>query len=512
MIGEQQILFEIVRQTGRAIIAFVKSEPRVAAGQKVDHLEAVGRSISNALKWGFTLQVFGMSKPRDPRVDAVPLRLAEQQRKFRGRDSQEVVDEQYLDRTSCPLVLLGDPGSGKTTTLKRLVQRLVLEEDSEAAVAGALPIVIPLRELASDESLIPRIAEAIGFQVEFRESSISSKSELAIGSKPSRRADSDLWIGQMRARSVIAKFLSTNRAVVIVDGLDEARCDGASLTRELVWLSRNAAASQIIVSCRTGDFHGALEGFEVLEICPLSESEIREICSKYTTDPSAFLAALTVKPYRDLADRPLFLVYLLLIFARYKYLPPQPVDVYRMIVLLILKEWDAQRDISRLSRYANFTHERKLGFLAALSYELTFRIRLKSFSHKQLVRAYKAINSRFDLPDDDESAAEVVSEIESHTGLIVAAGPLLYEFSHLSLQEYLAADYMSREAYSQHLNDYLETAPGPVAISIALASDPGISFAAVFLGLVSLTYRRSPVSYEDFYKRGRASGLKPRSE
>lgn len=491
---------EIARWTLRALAAFVKSEPTVAVGQLPNPEAAIARSVSEALQWGLALQVFGMPKAKDPRTDAIPLRLSESQRRFKGPGSQVEVDEEYLDRSSSPIVLLGDPGAGKTTTLKRLVQRLILDELDSTSRPGTLPIVVRIRELTAGESIVPRIAEAIGLHATTLGDHVSSRIQRSpeeswdktITITPTR----ELWIGQMRARDAVAQFLSNNHAVLIFDGLDEAAGNADLLKNEIMWLARNAMSSQVIVSSRTGDFHSALEGFEILEICPLSNSEIEEICRKYTPDPNKFMHALTSTPYRDLADRPLFLVQLLLLFNRYKYLPPQPADVYPMIVVLILQEWDAQREVPpRSSKYANFTHERKRAFLAALSYQLTFRVRSKTFSHSDLLLAYGAVNTLFGLPN--ESAVEVVTEIESHTGLLVTAGVGLYEFSHLSLQEYLAAEYMSKEAYSVHLHDYLEHYPAPVAISIALASDAGISFAAVFLGHPLV----SPQSIASFLRR-----------
>jgi hypothetical protein len=215
------------------------------------------------------------------------------------------------------------------------------------------------------------------------------------------------------------------------------------------------------------------------ELAPLNSEEVRKIVGLSGIDPDRFLNALLSTPYSDLADRPLFLTQLLLIFQKYDYLPKQPSEVYRLITLLSLREWDAERGLARTSKYTDFSPDRKLLFLAAISYHLTFRIKQKVFSSNDLHRAYSQVCSRFDLPSNQASA--VVAEVESHTGLIVASGHSEFEFCHLSLQEYLAAEYISRETHGIHLRDYLDQYTAPVAISIALASDPSIAFASLFL-------------------------------
>jgi hypothetical protein len=89
------------------------------------------------------------------------------------------------------------------------------------------------------------------------------------------------------------------------------------------------------------------------------------------------------------------------------------------------------------------------------------------------------IYDRFGLPLRE--AGQVIAEIETHTGIIAVAGPHTFEFAHLSVQEYLCADYMVREPLAEHFKDYVEKYPAPVAIAVTLSSNPSNSFAAVIL-------------------------------
>jgi hypothetical protein len=137
---------------------------------------------------------------------------------------------------------------------------------------------------------------------------------------------------------------------------------------------------------------------------------------------------------------------------------------------LLLQEWDAQRGIVRRSVYAGFDADRKLEFLATLAFHLTFVIKAKTFSEAQLRGAYRAIHTSFELPR--EEVAQVVTELESHSGIIAVANLDRFEFAHLSMQEYLCGYYIVRDPFAKHIDEYLQEYPGPIAVAVTLASSP----------------------------------------
>ena len=74
----------------------------------------------------------------------------------------------------------------------------------------------------------------------------------------------------------------------------------------------------------------------------------------------------------------------------------------------------------------------------------------------------------------------MVDEIQSSTGIMIASS-IGYEFSHLSLQEYLCADYIVREPFAENLPKYVAEYPAPSAISISLSSNSSTWFAGLVL-------------------------------
>jgi hypothetical protein len=132
-----------------------------------------------------------------------------------------------------------------------------------------------------------------------------------------------------------------------LDGLvryTEARCEGSvnmrrDTTLEIVRLARSVEGAKVVVSSRTGDLAIPLEGFTALEIAPLSQRQVHDIAARWLSHPDDFLEALAVLPYHDIADRPLLLRQLLLLYQRYGFLPEQPAQVYKRVIRLLLEEW-----------------------------------------------------------------------------------------------------------------------------------------------------------------------------
>lgn len=470
----------IVLQAAIQIVrAFVQQRHQTPSGDaefeveaKIDIDAKVGRHLRESLNWSGRIQFLGMARAEDTDSSTIALRLAAEPRRFRSLQSPSDRQESDLVSDSRNYILLGDPGAGKTTTLKRVVRRLLLDAPTVVDDAYQFPVVLRLRDLEVGETIALAIAKALGFPYHRR-----------------RKGDDTwydgLWMGTTRLEHVVADFLNTGRAVLILDGLDEVPGSSEEAVRkELTWMALNTDGAKIIVTCRSGDYASMVEGFDLMEICSLEQGEIAAIAGLWLDDARPFLEALNRAPYGDIADRPLLLTQLLFLYKRYGYLPDQPSQVYRRVVSLLLQEWDAERGIRRRSRYAQFDPDRKAAFLAAIAYHLTFRIKKKVFAEADLLEVYRLIHVRFQLPGVE--ARQVIGEIETHTGIIALAGHGAYEFSHLSLQEYLCADYLIREPYSERLVQYLVEYPAPVAVAVALSSNPSTT-------LASLLQRRTTV-------------------
>lgn len=249
----------------------------------------------------------------------------------------------------------------------------------------------------------------------------------------------------------------------------------------------------MILTCRSGDY-AHLEGFRLLELSPLTPHQVEEVAARWLDDSTDFFDQLKENPARDLVDRPLFLAQLLVVYKNGgERVPSQPSALYRQITRLLLQDWDEQRKVTRRSSYAHFHVEEKLEFLSALAFELTVEYKTTRFTASTLEGIYRKLAKRFELPEGE--ANRVAREIESHTGLVVESGGE-YEFSHLSLQEYLCGYHIVRMPFTGRIVLYFNAYPAPLAVASALSADPTRWVASLVLNdaiLSSPTSGRSSV-------------------
>lgn len=340
--------------------------------------------------------------------------------------------------------LLGDPGAGKTTTLRRLANVVALADQQRSGDQFRFVVLLVCREEDwSDSTLLQHLRDKVGI---------------------TPKIASELDDPDARLRAVL-----DSGALVVVDGLDEvaaAARDG--IERALVSLGRHLTNAKIIVSCRTGDYT-PLEQFDTAEILPLTVEQIRRasIALLGPSDGALFVEQLessSDNPSLALVDRPLFLGFTAMIFKARGTVPDRPVELYDAITRLVIQDWDEHRSVQRPSRYAGFTVDDKRRFLSDLALELLLKQR-QQFTHAELLTAYGEIHERYDLPASQ--AVRVARELESHTGLIQEVGQH-FEFSHLSLQEYLAADSFNRAG--ARTRELWTEVPAVAAVAVALAS------------------------------------------
>jgi hypothetical protein len=475
-----------------AIVALLRSSAELIKASKELHakgeepiIDKLATHIRSIEAWSGQVQFLGMSTSVPTDKTTIPIKINSHPRTFiSSSDKNKSLTEADIISSERNFLILGDPGSGKTTIVKRLLRAILLKEPRSKADACNFPMLIIAREVKPGNSIVQSIADELGLQYEVKEptevSSDSSGPSLyeKTPSEPGYYYSKGTYYYQgRRLENVIVDFLNESRALLFVDGIDElGEVMRSMIEPELERLARGNGV-KIIVTCRSGEYgRRQIEGYNVVEVAPLKVAEIRRISKKWATKPTEFLSALDKAPYRDAADRPLFLTQLIQVYNAFSRLPTRPADVYQKIITLSLDTWDRGRRVFRKSQYAEFDSERKLDFLAALSFELTYKIRTKRFSHKELETAYQAICGRFGLPPN--KAEEVCTEVEGHSGLILKSYDF-FEFSHLSLQEYLCAYHMVRLPFEPIMVEYLDQYPAPVAVAVSISAEPSSWLAAL---------------------------------
>jgi len=342
--------------------------------------------------------------------------------------------------------LLGGPGAGKTTSLKRVAQVAL---DQHESGQGGVPILVRLRDVSTNEPLIPYILAELGVSVW---SNIKSEPEVA----------------KWRVRTLVS-ILEKMEAILLLDGLDEVDPDcRRDVEDDIEGLIKSSKRLRVILTCRTAEYRFAIPRLQPYTIQPLTPTQVATFAQRWLGGEKApaFIQAVRAAPYSGTEVVPLTLAHYCAIYERFGELPEKPMDVYEQVVSLFIEDWDRQRGLTRKSQYADFSPRKKERFLQAMAYQLTTRGARGGFSEEDLLVAFDEIAADFSLPS---YATDVVQEIESHTGLIIQSGFKRFEFFHLTVQEYLTAMYAQRTPSA--IATLFPKYPDELALVVAASAD-----------------------------------------
>jgi predicted NACHT family NTPase len=438
--------------------------------------------------WAKNIEFFDLTPPISTLNNTIRLDITFNLRKITNKEKRSnVIHEEGVFSSNDHYLIIGDPGSGKTTTLKRLIQLFIHSKDE-----FDMPLLIRFRDINVADNLYIHICKLLGIEYETRKKqqtkTYKTRDRYSNVVEQTRVIEyEEYYLLGEKLEQIIPELLSSRRFLILMDGLDEINgVISDSIIDEVIKLSMSISNSKIIITTRAYS-NRSFTNFLICEICELTEPQSKQIIAFWCEQPDEFLIALSNKSYRDLANRPLFLTFLLILYTNnegsdiHTRLPIYSRDVYEEIIDFFLKRWDFSRGIKyRKSSYEKFTINQKKNFLSELSFELTYHIKEKVFSKDHLRLAYTRIYKHYPGLIEDDSEG-VILEIESHTGIIVGSFYNLFEFSHLSLQEYLCANFIVKQPYSPKIVDYLREFPSPLALVISISSNPTDWFSHIIL-------------------------------
>ncbi len=344
------------------------------------------------------------------------------------------------------LIVIGDPGTGKTTFLRRVAHALCQTQlgDDPAAARQRLgitdrtfPVIVRLNELAEHLTLRRHAADA-----------------------PSG-ADSPAWlphhlaaVSQSNGWGLDAEFfvrqLESGRCTVLLDGLDEApdRVSRERLTRLIENAAGKYRGCRFVVTSRPAAYTDEviLPGFAHAIINPLADhavelflrrwcealyGERREAAGAHLKE---LLAALRARPdIRRMARNPVMLTALAVVHWNEKRLPEQRADLYESII-----RWLSR---SRQQKPGREKAERSVVLLQELALRMQnhpqgMRTQVpKRWAAEQLAAEWGA--GKVDK-DSIQTAEAFLDAEELDSGIVVGRGSDV-QFWHRTFQEFLAA-------------------------------------------------------------------------
>lgn len=434
---------------------------------------AINEHQKEVKNWSEEISFKDLLRPKATSEVFVPLDIYLLPRRQRFSDSEQLLSAPlssvFTGSDISHLVMLGQPGAGKTTAVKHLCQQMLT--GSEIFPEQSFPLLIRLRDLNNATSASGDLQDLIVERIQAMfDIPLNFPPELEPeGASETRKS--------LRERAVVT-ILETLHPLILLDGLDEVshKAKRDSIIAGVRRLAIQLETARIILTARTGEFTYHIEKMTAYEIAPLSPLQIQQFAAGWlgAADAEIFLAQVRSSPFSDAAIKPLTLAHLCAIFERVHKIPEKPKSVYKKIVSLLLEEWDQQRSVRRVSAYSDFEVDRKADFLADLAHNLTTSSKTSTFSRLDLLESYEQISVNYGLRNSEAQA--VVNELETHTGLIVQSGTDLFEFSHKSLQEYLTAVFIVGLPSIPPGMIELQLMPNELAIATALSSRPSKYF------------------------------------
>ncbi|MBD2182025.1 NACHT domain-containing protein [Planktothrix sp. FACHB-1355] len=349
------------------------------------------------------------------------------------RDGLKVANEkQYL-------MVLGGPGAGKSTFLRKLGLE-VLKGFQGGFEHECIPVFIELK----------------GFRSENMDVQKSIVEEFRLCDFPNPEEST-------------TKLLEQGKLLILLDGLDEVPAKVMNETigqiQNFVDLYKN---NRFIISCRTAAYRQNFRRFTDVAMAEFDNAQIKqfignwfhsELDKKLGTAQKCWqlLQKRENAAAKELAQTPLLLTLLCLVYDRSQNFPANRSILYRKALRVLLEEWAAEKRILQDEIYQGMRTELEEILLAEIAH-IGFEADRLFFSQQEVVSQIKAfLASNLNAPKHLDGEG-VLKAIAVQQGILVERAEDVFSFSHLTLQEYLTAQYITDhyqipKLVAEHLND-----------------------------------------------------------
>ena len=384
----------------------------------------------------------------------VPLRLHPRKagEKARSWTTPELLRRllQPAKKGAARVVVLGDPGSGKTTLCRFAAQVIAgAAQVPEVEVHGEpLPLLLPFRDYvrqcreSGDRDLLTYLYE-------------QARNHLQ----------------QPLPEGLLEQVLERGEAVLLLDGLDEVGEAGeraSTVERITAFLGRFPRLPALLTSRIAGYDQAPLadrgaDACQHLELQPFTnEDQARFVTAWYQAqepdDPVArehgmaeLSAALASDPrVRELARNPMLATLIALVHRYEARLPGERAKLYELCVKTLLETWPA----AKKREFREIDEGRQRAYLEELALRMQgARVddedREVTIARRELLTAFSEIvHARGESAEPPETLQRRLERwltfLAEGTGLLVEQRPGVFGFFHLSLLEYLAARGLER--------------------------------------------------------------------
>ena len=345
------------------------------------------------------------------------------------------------------LMVLGGPGAGKSTFLRR-VGIEALKGKRGQFQHERIPVMLELKRFDSEEMDWELLKKAISEE---------------FGA-----------VGFDFSADFVEEALKQGKLLILLDGLDEVPKVNQDKVAQAIQnfasrYNKERQGNRVIASCRIAASRSGFTNFTDIELADFDDEQIQQFITNWfysDLDQATKVAEKcwnllnegNYKSAKELAQTPLLLTFLCVVYDRTQSFPANRATLYRKALDILLEEWAAEKRIRHESIYDGLNTELEKILLAEIAYRGFVEDRLFFTREELVVQIQKFLEDSVDKPKYLDGKA-VLTAIAVQQGILTERAEDIYSFSHLTVQEYLTAQYLSQnqsvltKVISKHLTE-----------------------------------------------------------
>ncbi len=376
-----------------------------------------------------------------------------------SRESHRISAQEMINREN-RLVLLGDPGSGKSTIINYLAYIMAQAEAAQDPKGWMnqlkktgpwdhnvlFPVRIILKEVTET---IPRNTK-------------TGKAKLLIGYLKKMLEDWELTNYWPTLRAGLSN--GDKKFLILLDGLDEVSSEYRKIVVEMIDdFADTYKRHHYLVTCRIYAYVGQayqLKKFKQATLMPFTDEQIGLFISAWYNQMAALdkfpkqeaekkrtelIEAATRSDLIGMAERPILLTAMTLLHTYRGKLPEDRVELYQGTVDLLLTRWESRLGGDEGVIAALDIPGLKMSHLEAGLYTAAFRVHSESGKAEEAAEIseemLRKVLSGY-LSGSWDKAKIFVDYVNERAGLLISHKPGFYTFPHRTFQEFMAARHL----------------------------------------------------------------------
>ncbi len=349
-------------------------------------------------------------------------------------------------------VILSNPGFGKTTLIKRLALAYSSNDNDFLSKNdlphNLFPVILFCRTLNDFKEDLEHIKCFEDFIVEM-----------------TRRNIMDLGTSEVQFRKLIAELCKTNDLILFIDGFDEIFDQDTQNMFSIMlkdYLEKNPQVNLLLTSRTVTFAYGknrtkaiaalcGIEGIQFNEIEKLNKDEISRFCRKWYSvifpndirrleEVEVIINQINSTQFKYISNMvsvPLYLTNILCLTRISGSLPKSKIEFYEQYMTIALN-WHAR------GLHAPLDVLKQLAYIASYMMKNNLTSILQESLVNVLKKCYQDLDGMFSVNKVDDKQIEVfIDELEERACILQRAisvgDEVIYEFTHMQLQEYLTA-------------------------------------------------------------------------